>query len=138
MDGAAASEDTLHMVRMIPLRKIVPDAACRGSTSPQEVRNAQTFNTSIDRIYSKHRDPAPTLSKAISCKLSKGYIADVYLRCWMKLALDTVLTKSPNFMNPGLSSVHTSDELGSVFIPTTRIGIPTDGSNWLLTDHCIG
>ena len=32
-------------------------------------------------------------------------------------------------MNFGLSSVNTTDELGSVFVSTTRVGSPTDGSN---------
>ena len=35
-------------------------------------------------------------------------------------------------MDFGLSSVNTTDELGSVFFPTTIIRRPTDGSNWLL------
>ena len=56
----------------------------------------------------------------------------------MNLMRDAVLTERPNFMNLWLSSVHISDELGSVFIPTTRIRMPTDGSNWLLPGHCIG
>ena len=51
---------------------------------------------------------------------------------------DTVLTESPNFMNLGLSSVHTSDELGYIFIPTTIIGRPMIGSNWLPPGHRIG
>ena len=41
-------------------------------------------------------------------------------------------------MNLGLSSVHISDELGSVLISTTRIGRLMDGSNWLLPGHLIG
>ena len=41
-------------------------------------------------------------------------------------------------MNLGLSSVHTSDKLRSIFIPTTRIRSPNDGHNWLLPGHCIG
>ena len=56
----------------------------------------------------------------------------------MNLTHDAVLMESPNFMNLGLSSVHTLDEIGSVFIPTTRIGRPTDGLNWILPGHHIG
>ena len=41
-------------------------------------------------------------------------------------------------MNLGLLSVHTPDELGSVLIPTTRIGSPTDGFNWIPPVHIIG
>ena len=56
----------------------------------------------------------------------------------MNLMRDAVLAKSPKFVNLGISSVHTSDELGSVFIPATRIGTPMDGSNYLLPGHRIG
>ena len=56
----------------------------------------------------------------------------------MNLTRDTVLTKSPKILNLGLLSVHTSDELGSVFIPTTKIGTLTDGSNCLPPGHRIG
>ena len=51
---------------------------------------------------------------------------------------DAVLTESPNFMNLGISSVHISNELGSVFIPTTIIKRPTDVSNWPPLGHIIG
>ena len=51
---------------------------------------------------------------------------------------DAALNKSANFVNLGLSSVYTSDGLGSVFIPTTRIGTPTDGFNWIPSSHSIG
>ena len=90
----------------------------RRSIVPQEVRNAKPLETSIDGIYFKHRDPVLTRSKEIGSKFSNESISDVYLRCRMNLARDTVLTKSPNFMDLGLSSVHTTDELGSIFIPT--------------------
>ena len=56
----------------------------------------------------------------------------------MNLRLDAVLSKIPNFMNLRLSSIHTSDEVGFVFIPTTRIGRLTGGSDWLLPGHWIG
>ena len=56
----------------------------------------------------------------------------------MNLTHDAVLIKRSNFMNTGLSSVHTLDELGSVFIPTTKIGTPMDGSNLLPPGHRTG
>ena len=110
----------------------------RGSIGPKEFRNSQPFETSINGIYTKHRDPAPIWSKVIGRKFSQKSSSDVYLRCWMNLTRDTVLTKIPNFMNLGILFIHTFDELWSVFIPTTRIGRPTDGSNWLLPGQFIG
>ena len=83
-------------------------------------------------------DPAPTWSKVIGRKFTNKSNADVKSCCRMNLTSDAVLTKSPNFVNLWLLSIHTSDELRSVFIPTTRIRTLTDGSNWLLPVHWIG
>ena len=110
----------------------------RGSIGPQWSRYAQPLDTFINGIYSEHRDPAPTWSKVIGCKFTDDSSADVNSRYRMNLTCDAVLTASPNFVNLGISSVHTSDELGSVFVPNTTIGTLTDGSNWLLPGHLIG
>ena len=56
----------------------------------------------------------------------------------MNLTYDAVLAESPNYMNLVLLPIHTSDEFGSLFILTTKILMPTDGSNWLLPVHLIG
>ena len=100
-------------------------ASPRGSIGQQWIRYAEPLDTSINGIYSKQRDPAPTWSKFIGRKFTDESNADVHSRCRMNLTRDTFLTKSPNFVNLGLSSVHTLDELGSVVIPTTRIGMLT-------------
>ena len=99
------------------------------SIGPQELRGAQPLETFIHIIYAKHRDPAPTWSKVIGHKLSDESSTDVYARCQMNLTHDAILEESPNFMNLGISSVHTSGKLGSIFIPTTIIGRRMDGSN---------
>ena len=49
----------------------------------------------------------------------------------MNLGSETVLSKSPDFMDFGLTPVNKNDELGSFFVPTDRVGRSTDGSNWL-------
>ena len=41
-------------------------------------------------------------------------------------------------MDLGLLSINTMDELGSVFVRTTRIGLAMHGSSWLLHSHLIG
>ena len=73
--------------------------------------------------------PAPTWSKEISSKFTDESSANVYARVCMNLTCDAVLTKGPNFVNLGISSAHTSDEIRSVFILTARIETPTDGYN---------
>ena len=50
---------------------------------------------------------------------------------------DTVLSKSPNFMDLGMSSVDTTDELGSVFSPTNIIDLLTHGSDRPMCGHHI-
>ena len=49
----------------------------RGSIGPQEFRDAQPLDTSINGIYSKHRDPASTWIKVIGRKFTDGYSADI-------------------------------------------------------------
>ena len=109
----------------------------RRSVIPQEVSNVDPPDASINRISSKNRDPTPTWSKVIGRKFANKSIADVYPRSRMNFASDTVLSKSPNFMDLGMLSVNTTDNLGSVFAPTTRIGPATHGSNWLPRSHFI-
>ena len=109
-----------------------------GTIDPVGVRNTQPFHTSINGNSAKHRDTTPTFSKVIGRELSHDSITNIYLRCLMNLTHNAVKTESPNFMNLGLSSVHTSDELRSFSIPATRIGRPMDGSNWLLPGHVFG
>ena len=55
----------------------------------------------------------------------------------MNFGGDTVLSESPNFMNFELSSVNATDEIRSVFVPTTRVVRPTNGSKWIPPGHYI-
>ena len=107
-------------------------------TGSVEVRNTQMFNTSINGNSAKKEDPTPTFSKLIGRELSHDSRVDIYLRCPVNFTHYAVGTESPNFMNLGISSVHTSDELRSFIIPDTRITRPVDGSNWILSGHLIG
>ena len=113
--------------------------AVQGGTSVLRKSGMTNHSTlSIHGISAKIRDPAPTWSNITGRKFSDEFSADIYSLCWMHLARNTVLTKISNIMNLGLSSVHTSDELGSVFIPTNIIRRQTDGSNWVPPGHRIG
>ena len=101
----------------------------KGPTGSVEVKNAQPLHTFINGNSAKNGYPKATLSKVISQELSDDPSANIYLRCWANFTRDTVVTEIPNFMNLGLSTVHTLDELGSFIFPSTSIGMPTDGSN---------
>ena len=109
----------------------------RRSIINQEARNAEPLDASINIISAKHRDPTPSWSKVIGNKTITNKSADVYAHGQMNFRSDTVLYESPNFMDFELLSVNTMDELGSVFIPTTRIRKLMDGSNWILSSHDI-
>ena len=103
----------------------------RRSIIPQEFRNAQQFDASINIIPAKHRDTTPSWSKVIISKTFTNKRIDVYTRGRMNFTSYTVLYESPNFMDFGLSSIKTTDELGSVFVHKNRIGRSTDGTIWL-------
>ena len=79
----------------------------------------------------------PGWSKTISIKAVTNENDDVYAHSRMNFGSDTVLSKSPKFMNFGLSSVKTTGELGYVFVPTTRVRRPTNGSNYIPPSHAI-
>ena len=113
-----------------PTRTGIQDIGSRKrSTVFVEVRNAQTFNTSNNGNSTNNGDPTSTFSKVIRLELSYNSLADIYLGYWVNFTRITVETKIPNFMNLELLYIHTSDELGSFKIPTTRVGRTTDGSN---------
>ena len=109
----------------------------RWSIIPQNARNVDPLDAYINRFPYKHRDPTPIWSKIISSKVITDEIADVYARSPVDFGSDTVLSKNPNFINFGLSPVNTTDKLGSVIIPTTRVGKPVNGYNWVQHGHDI-
>ena len=96
---------------------------------PQDVRNFKPLAASINQFPAEHRDTTPGWIKIIGSKSVINESADVYRHSWMNFKSDTVLYKSPNFINFGLSFVNTTDELGSVFVPTNRVGRLTNGFN---------
>ena len=55
----------------------------------------------------------------------------------MNFASNSVFGKNPKFVDLGLSSAHTADELKSIFGPGTRAGGLTDNSDGLTSRHRI-
>ena len=66
-----------------------------------------------------------------------GEVADVNARKRMNFAINSVLDKTPKFVDLRLSPANTADKLNSVFDPTTRSEGFTDRSNWLAYMHRI-
>ena len=125
---------TVYPTRTVGKDIIIP----KGPTGYVEVRNDQPFHTSVNGNSDENGDTTPTLSKAIRKEESDDPSANIFLRCRMKFTRDAAVTKRPNFMNLGISAVHTSDELSSFSIPTTRIRRLIDGYNWIFPGHLIG
>ena len=89
----------------------------RGPLGPQWSREVKPIDTYINGFPDKLRDPTPIFSKVIGHKFTNKSSADVNLHCQMNFGSYAVFTESPNFVNLGLASVYTSNELRSVFIP---------------------
>ena len=109
----------------------------RRSIIPQEARNAKPLDASINRFMAKHTEPTPSLSNINGRKAVTNKRSDVYTRRWMKFGSDTLFSKNPNFMNFGLSPVNTTNKLGSIIVPTTRVWRPTNGYWWIHPVHDI-
>ena len=109
----------------------------RRSIIPQEARNSEPIDASVNRYPDKYRDPTLGWSKKIGSKLVTDESVDVYARGRMNFGSDTVLSEDPNFMNFRLSTVNTMDKLRSVIVPTIRVGGPKNGSNWIQPRHDI-
>ena len=101
-----------------------------GSTSSVEIGDTQKFKTSIDGNLAENGDSTPISRKVIGQKLSHDSISNIYLRCRVDFRSNTVGTEAPYFMNLGLPAVNAPDELRYFGTPATRVGRPTDGSNW--------
>ena len=72
------------------------------SIGPQEVRDSQPLDTSINGISAKY----------ICCRLSDEFSAGIYLLFQMNLTSDSVLAKSTKSVNLRISYVHTADTSG--------------------------
>ena len=74
----------------------------RMSIIPQEARDADQLDASINWFPAKHRDPVSGWSKRIVSKVVTNKNVDVYVRGWMDFGNDTVLSECQKFMNFGL------------------------------------
>ena len=63
--------------------------------------------------------------------------AEVYARKRMDFDCNSVVAKSPNFMDFGLSPTNTPDKFKCVIVTTTRVESVTNGSNLLQYRHDI-
>ena len=110
----------------------------RQSTSPDEVRNAQKLDTTVDRKFPNDQDYASIFRRVIGHELSQGSSDYLYLSCLMNFSSNIVQSEAPQFVDLGLPAVNTSNEFCIISTPATRIRSPKDGSHWSAPDHVFG
>ena len=93
----------------------------RRSIIPQEVKNAEPLDTSFNRFRDEHGHPTPIFSKVIGPKTVPDESADIYARKRVDFGSNSVVAKSPNFLDLDLSPANTMDKLMSVIGPTTIV-----------------
>ena len=49
----------------------------------------------------------------------------------MNFGSNVLFNPNPNFINLGIASANKTDKLGSVSVPTTRVGRPTSSFDWI-------
>ena len=101
----------------------------RESTSPGLVGQYQKLDAVIDVKLPDDLDLTSIFIKIINHKLSYGSIGDLYTRCKMKFAADTVQTQTSQFMDLGFFTINILDEISGLSTPTTIIRRPADGAN---------
>ena len=65
----------------------------RRSITPQEVSNAKTLKSSINKFPANHREPTPGWIKIIGSKVVTDESADVYACSGMNFESDTILSE---------------------------------------------
>ena len=109
----------------------------RHSIIAKRARNAEPFDAPINRFLAENGHSTSIFRKLIGLETVPGESADVYVHKRMDFASSSVIYKSPNFIDLGLSHANTTDKLKSVFAPTIRVEGLTDISDWLVSRYGI-
>ena len=91
--------------------------------------NAEPFDASINGFSAVNVHSKYYFSGVIGLGEVSAEVADVNLRKRMNFTSNSVLGKTPKFVDLGLLPAHTTDKLKSVIKPATRAGGLTDHSN---------
>ena len=67
-----------------------------------------------------------------------GSSRDLYTRCRMNFADDTVQTHTSQFINLGFLTINALDEICALSTPATRIQQPMGAAHWSALDHVFG
>ena len=108
-----------------------------GPAGPQWISIAQKLKTYINGLFDKNRGPITSFSTVAGSEVTGGPRVNVNLHGEMHFGSDSVVTPNPNFMNFGVASVNTTDELESVSATTTRVRRPASSLEWSQQGHDI-
>ena len=89
----------------------------RQSIIATEARNKKPLNAPINRISAVHGYSTSIFSKVIGPKTVSGESADVYAHERMEFTSNSLVDKSPNFLDLGLSPANTTDNIKSIVGP---------------------
>ena len=107
------------------------------STSPNFI-NSDELNATVYRKFSNDPIVPPVSTQVFGDKLSNSPIRDIYTRCRLNLATESVNPVAPQLMNHGLSAVDELNKISGIWIPDTRIIRSRDITHWSGTDHAVG
>ena len=92
-------------------------------------RNVEPFDTPINGPLAINIHYSSYFRRVIVLEAVSGEVSDVNAREKMNFASNSVLGKTPKFVDFGLSPAHTADKLNSIFAPAIRSGGLTDNSD---------
>ena len=110
----------------------------RWSIIPQRRRNANPLGAPINRFPAVHAHPTPVYRKAIGPITVPEESADIYMQKSLDIGSNSVVAKSPNFMDFRLSPANTTYKLKSIIVLTIRVKRLMNGPNLLVSGNVIG
>ena len=107
----------------------------RKSISTSVSRNAQKFDTSVDRNLADDGDSMAIFRKVLGHKISDSLSANIYSCCQLDFTSKAVGTKEPYFVHLDILAVNALNEFGAFGAPDTRVRIQMYGSYWSALGH---
>ena len=88
----------------------------RQSATP-DFRDSNKLDAAIDGNLPNNLVAPPIFTDILSEKLSYSSRRDVYMRCWINLAADSVSISAPQFVDLDLSIIYALDKCASLWTP---------------------
>ena len=103
----------------------------------KKASNAEPLDAPINEFLAVNGHSTSIFSKVIGLEIVPRESADVYARERIDFTSNSVIHKSPKFMDLGLSPAHTPDKIKSVVGPATKVKWLANISDWLASRHGI-